>query len=136
MIAFTLQKWLKVSFTFSVVAKLCGISNDSYYVTQMTWSVFSFFPCRKIPWFAFEKNCLVSDSRHVFSTLFSFKLQAHFLWIGDSHKIVSFRTQGALFSDFFSFKPQAEFFKLGLNVEFEHRIVKFWTPDDAHFWLK
>ena len=93
------------------------ILNNTCYVTKMTWTVFSFFCYRKMPWFAFEINCLVPNSRHTFLNFFvsnrrrtffdsipTIKFRASHCWVLNSRQrtffiFLSFELQAPLFYD-------------------------------------
>ena len=125
---------LKPPFLFSVVAKFRSILNDSCNVTKMTLSLFTFFCCWKITWFAFEIHRLVPNSRHTFSRI------SLVLKLNDAHQVkkarLEFETKQiwkkcALISESNYFMWIIDSNKVCL--EFELGMVEFWTPGRAIF---
>ena len=74
MIAVTLQKLLKASFPFSIVAKCCGILYDSCYAKKLLEASLSFSVVTKSRDSLSKKNVWFRTQGELFSYLFSLEL--------------------------------------------------------------
>ena len=130
------QKWLKVSFTFPIVAKFGGVLNDSCYVTKKLEVSLPFPVVTKCRDLLLKRIVWFQTQGALFSNLFSLETEQCEL----SKKIrpeletkqIGKKLALSLETNYFIRIIESNKFCL----EFENSIIQFQTPCDAYFWLE